>query len=317
MKDDKLSEPAGSSRTDKPRASLRLVFGCGYLGSRVAKLWRESGDKIYVVTRSQQRADELAAQGLQPVVADVCEPKSLGGLPAVDTVLFSVGHDRRLNQTINDVYVGGLSNLLAALPAETGRAIYISTTGVYGPAEGNWVDEQTPPAPDREGGKASLAAEQVLANHPLGKRSVILRLAGLYGPGRIPYIDKLRAGEPLAVPSQGWLNLIHVDDAAAIVVAVSKWAAENLFDDGCEIFNVSDGHPVIRGDYYSEVARLVGAVPPSFVEADENLPATQRARGDKRIDNRKLMETLAIPSLEFPNYLAGLASILDEKDLQK
>ena len=81
-----------------------------------------------------------------------------------------------------------MRNVLAALPAETGRLIYISTTGVYGPADGDWVDEVTPPDPQREGGRASLAAEQVLAAHPLGQRSVILRLAGIYGPGRVPFI---------------------------------------------------------------------------------------------------------------------------------
>ena len=109
--------------------------------------------------------------------------------------------------------------MLAALPSDTGRFIYISTTGVYGTAGGEWVDEETPPDPQRDGGRASLAAEQVLAAHPLGARSIILRLAGIYGPGRVPFLDKLRAGEPIPAPSAGYLNLIHVDDAAAVVVA--------------------------------------------------------------------------------------------------
>ena len=96
--------------------------------------------------------------------------------------------------SIEEVYAGGVRNVLAALPHDTGRFIYISTTGVYGPADGDWVDEETPPDPRRDGGRASLAAEQVLAAHPLGQRGVILRLAGIYGPGRVPFLDKLAGG---------------------------------------------------------------------------------------------------------------------------
>ena len=89
--------------------------------------------------------------------------KRLRNLPAAETVLFAVGFDRAGGQSIEDVYAGGMRNVLAALPADTGRFIYISTTGVYGPAGGEWVDEETPPDPQRDGGRASLAAEQALA----------------------------------------------------------------------------------------------------------------------------------------------------------
>ncbi len=288
-----------------------LIFGCGYLGERVAKLWRNTGDKIYIVTRSAERAQKFSAQGFHSIVADVCDPLSLDNLPCVDTVLFAVGYDRNSNHSIEQVYAQGLANVLAALPADTGRVIYISTTGVYGPASGEWVDEETPTAPERAGGQASLAAEQVLASHPLGKRSIILRLAGLYGPNRIPYLDKLRAGEPLAVPSEGWLNLIHVEDAASIVVTVEKWATANPVVDGPEVFCVSDGQPVVRGDYYREVARLIGAAEPQFVAPDPDSPAALRARSDKRISNRKLIETIR-PNLRYPNAEAGLAAILSD-----
>ena len=96
-------------------------------------------------------------------------------------------------------------NVLAALPSDVGRFIYISTTGVYGNAGGEWVDEDTPPDPQRDGGRASLAAEQVLAASPLADRGVVLRLAGIYGPGRIPFLDKLRAGEPIPAVSD-WVS---------------------------------------------------------------------------------------------------------------
>jgi nucleoside-diphosphate-sugar epimerase len=111
--------------------------------------------------------------------------------------------------------------------------IYISSVGVYGPSDGDWVDESTPCEPHREGGKASLAAEQVLAGHALGRRGLILRLAGIYGPGRIPLAEKIRKGEPLPVSPEGYLNLIHVDDAARVVLAAEEkarmWAGPRMW----------------------------------------------------------------------------------------
>ena len=287
----------------------KLIFGCGYLGTRVARIWRAAGETVHAATRSSDHVAQLASQGVLPFMANVCNPNSLADVPLADVLLYSVGYDRQSPQSIEQVYAQGLQNVLNALPRTVTRVIYISTTGVYGPAGGEWVDEQTLPAPERDGGKASLAAEQALAAHPIGKRSIILRLAGIYGPNRIPYIDKLRAGESLAVPSEGWLNLIHVDDAAAIVVAIDKWAAEHPFDSGPEVFCVSDGHPVVRADYYREVARFIGAAEPHFVAPDPNSPAAQRARSDRRISNRKLLETLDY-NFRYPDYRAGLAAIL-------
>lgn len=287
----------------------KLIIGCGFLGEQILNLWRKGGDQIHAVTRWPIRAQFFSALGVHPIVADVCDPQSLANLPVVDTVLFAVGYDRRSGHSIHEVYAQGLANVLATLPEKTGRVIYISTTGVYGPASGEWVDENTPTNPRRDGGKASLAAEQMLAAHPIGKRSIILRLAGIYGPNRIPQINKLAVDEPLALPTEGWLNLIHVDDAAAIVVAIDKWAAENPIADGPEVFCVSDGHPVVRGDYYREVGRLAIGEEPTFVEPDPNSPAVQRARSDKRISNHKLLDTLGYQFL-YPNYRAGLAAIL-------
>ena len=86
-------------------------------------------------------------------------------------MLFAVGFDRSAGASIDDVYAGGVRNVLAALPSDIGRFIYISTTGVYGNAGGEWVDEDTPPDPQRDGGRASLAAEQALAEQSARDRA--------------------------------------------------------------------------------------------------------------------------------------------------
>ncbi|MCH7751985.1 MAG: NAD-binding protein, partial [Planctomycetes bacterium] len=78
----------------------RLIFGCGYLGERVAKRWRDAGATVHVVTRSPERARQLADDGFQPLVADVTRPETLADLPAAETILFSVGYDRSAETSI-------------------------------------------------------------------------------------------------------------------------------------------------------------------------------------------------------------------------
>jgi nucleoside-diphosphate-sugar epimerase len=288
----------------------RLIFGCGYLGERVAKRWRDAGATVHVVTRSPERARQLADDGFQPLVADVTRPETLVDLPAAETVLFSVGYDRSAEASMAEVYAGGVKNVLAALPEVVGNFIYISTIGVYGSADGGWVDELTPPRPMREGGRASLAAEQELATHPLGKRSVALRLAGIYGPGRVPFLDKLRDGEPIAAPKEGWLNLIHVDDAATVVLAAETWLGQAQ-GDGPHLFCVTCDEPMVRGNYYREVARQIGAEPPQFVVPDPASSAAMHARVNRRISNEKMHKELGV-RLAYPSYRQGLAAILPE-----
>lgn len=283
---------------------MKLLFGHGYLGSRVAARWRDAGDDVAVVTRSAKKATKLAALGLKPIVADVTQAATLGDLPVAETAVFAIGFDRRGGQAIHDVYAGGMRNVLAALPAGTGRFIYISTTGVYGGANGDCVDEQTPPRPERPGGAAALAAEQALSEHPLGENGVILRLAGIYGPGRIPFLDALRQGEPIAAPQEGFLNLIHVDDATACVLAAERTDARGVF---C----VSDGQPVVRGEFYRQVARTLGAGEPQFVAADADSPRAARAASDKRVTNNRMLRQLRV-GLRYPSYRDGLAAILGE-----
>src|SRR4051812_1668416 len=96
----------------KVRMTTRLIFGCGYLGRRVAQRWATAGDEVVAVTRSERRAAEFAANGWRPIVADVTDPASLQNLPVADSILFAVGFDRGGNQSIHQVYVDGLANVL-------------------------------------------------------------------------------------------------------------------------------------------------------------------------------------------------------------
>jgi nucleoside-diphosphate-sugar epimerase len=288
----------------------KLIFGCGYLGERVAKRWRNAGHDVVVVTRSDERSAAFDQDGYRAIVADVTRVETLRELPVAETVLYSVGFDRAAGGSIEEVYAGGVKNVLTALPSDVGRFIYISTTGVYGKGDGEWVDEDTPANPQRDGGKASLAAEQVLSASAFADRGVVLRLAGIYGPGRIPFLDKLRAGMPIPAVSDGYLNLIHVDDAAAVVAEAGDVRADRGDRNRKrQIYCVSDGHPVPRGDYYREVARLAGAPAPTFVAPDPDSPRAARAEANRRVKNERMLADLGV-TLQYPDYRAGLAAIL-------
>jgi nucleoside-diphosphate-sugar epimerase len=284
----------------------KLILGCGYLGARVARLWRAAGDQVYAVTRKPDRATEFERAGYLPILADVTRRESLTSLPSVDTVLFAVGFDRASGATLENVYVDGLQAVLEALPSQPKKFIYVSSTGVYAQQSGEVVDEDSRCEPDRAGGRVSLAAERLLAQHALGQRSIVLRMAGLYGPGRVPNADAIRRGEPIAVPSEGFLNLVHVDDAARIAVA----AAEKIQPP--RTYLVSDNHPVVRREYYRELARLLQAPEPRFIAADPNSAATQRATASKRVSADRLFRDLK-PQLLYPDYRAGLAAILRDE----
>jgi nucleoside-diphosphate-sugar epimerase len=282
-------------------AAIRMVLGCGYLGQRVAEHWRRDGTRVIVGTRRPERAARLAAEGFEARVLDVTQPDTLGRLPPLDTLLFAVAYDPSSLASQQAVCVDGLLHVLGAIDTLTDRLIYISTTGVYGQQNHEWVDERSTCDPRRAGGRCYLQAEQRLQAHRWGSQSVILRLAGLYGPGRVPYLDRLRSNQPLPVDPAGYLNLIHVDDAVRVVLASGKCELPNLFV-------VADGSPVLRADYYREVGSWVGREP-TFGPPDPLSPQAQRALASKRIRNAKLVQQLGV-TLQYPSYREGLRAIL-------
>ena len=291
----------------------KLIFGGGYLGMRVARRWRDAGAEVTIATRSAAKAEQLAHDGFQTILVDVTRSETMRRLPSAQTILYSIGFDRRAGGSVHEVYARGVKNVLATLSEKTERLIYISTTGVYGPPfdpclplDGPWVNESSHTRPQRPSAKASLAAECSIASHGLASRAILLRVAGLYGPGRIPHQHQLRAGMPLALPSKGWMNLIHADDAATAVVEADCWTCKS---DGPHIVCVSDGHPVVRGDYYREVARLMGLPDPDFIPPEVDSPAAIRATSNKRVSNAKMVRELGV-HLIYPSYREGLAAIL-------
>jgi nucleoside-diphosphate-sugar epimerase len=299
-------------------ATRKLIIGCGYLGRRVARRWIAQGDTVFVLTRSAERAAVFRASGIEPLVGDVTDPASLAGLPEVETALYAVGLDRNSGKSMREVYAGGLENVLNQIAGKVGRLIYISSTSVYGQNTGEWVDETSECRPESENGKVCLEAEQLLRSR-IPERN-ILRLAGIYGPDRlVARVTALRAGLLLEGNPDAWLNLIHVDDAVAAVLACERPGTPGA------TYIVCDDQPVRRLEYYHLLASLIGAPPPRTGVLPPFARGGQGGSGEvavtassseppstsfnKRCSNRRLHDDLQV-TLRHPTIHIGLPMAL-------
>lgn len=275
-----------------------LIVGCGYLGLRVARMWREGGHRVSAVTRSAERAAALRAEGLTPIVADVMRPETLAALPSAEVLLYAVGFDRAAGHARREVYVQGLENVVRAASERIARWVYVSSTSVYGQSAGEWVDEESACEPASEGGRVCLEAEQLMRNVGGIHKCVILRLSGIYGPGRlIARLDGLRSGTPVSGDPEAWLNLIHVDDAARIASVCAERGGGN------RTFLVSDDRPVTRRAYYTRLAELAGAPVPEFTGEDAERGRTVGL--NKRCRNARVKRELGV-ELAYPTIEEGL-----------
>ncbi len=275
-----------------------LIVGCGYLGRRIAALWLAQGRRVFATTRG--RADELRGLGVEPIVCDLVNGAGLDALPSVASVAYCVGFDRGSGVGQRDVYVGGLENVLTRLPAPQ-RFVYVSSTGVYGQCDGEEIDESAATEPAEESGRVVLEAERLLRSRLPG--AIVLRFAGIYGPGRLLRRQTIEQGEPLIGDPDRWLNLIHVEDGAAAVVAAAVRGEPGA------VYNVCDDRPVRRREFYMELTRLLGAPPPRFVPPAPGSPLPPHERTNRRILNRRLRGELGL-TLRYPTYVEGLRGSL-------
>jgi len=311
-------------------SKARLVLGCGYVGARVARNWHDSGDRVFAVTRSHERALEFRQRGWEPILWDWLDgPMPSAALPeGLDTILISVSHAPVAGLPPTETHVQGLDRLAqwGGDSLNRSRWIYLSTTGVFASEiGGGWVDEDSPVAPTRPGSVAALCGERWLERHiPKGQR-VILRPAGIYGPGRVPRWDAVRDAVPLQVDPESHLNLIHVDDLVSVICRVADGQTPS------SLYCVSDGHSPTRREYYGAISDMMGWPAPIFASSEANPPATSspatpspatpspaatvaprraaRSEGNKRVSPRRLSEELQV-EFAYPSFREGLRSLL-------
>ncbi|WP_435016855.1 NAD-dependent epimerase/dehydratase family protein [Tundrisphaera sp. TA3] len=290
------------------RQDSTLIVGCGYLGRRAALPLIERGEIVYGTTRSAARAAELERLGIEPIIVNVLDGDNLARLPSVDKALYCVGYDRSSGTPLRTVYVDGLRKALGRLQDRVGRLVYASSTGVYAQDDGGWVDETSATEPRTESGRACLEAEKVVREYgkDTGLPWVIVRFSGLYGPGRIVRRDAILRGDPIVGDPEKFLNMIHIDDAAAAAIA-----AMDRGESG-SIYLASDDRPSHRREFYGLTAELLGAPTPRFVAPEGEADST-REDSNKRVSNRRMREGLGVV-LRFPDFTHGLPAALSGED---
>ena len=215
--------------------------------------------------------------GVLPIIVDATSESAFDDLDFPGRIVHCVGYGRSSGQDRVSVTVRGLTRLIARLVARSwsGRFVHVSSTGVYAQSDGSWVDEDSPANAATESGRACLGAEAQLRTiaADAGLSPVTIRLAGLYGPGRVIGRDAILRGGPIAADANHWLNLIHVEDAARLVVAAALAPSPRPLYLGC------DDRPVKRREYYETLARLLAAPAPTFVRARRGTEARVRQEG--------------------------------------
>ena len=270
-----------------------LLAGCGDLGLRVAQCLQARGDEVWALRRHPPASDGSSIHWLR---GDLTQPETLRGLPiGITRVVYLPTPDWRDAAAYRSTFVDGLRHLLGALDhAHLQRVLLVSSSAVYCEHAGGWVNEDTQPAPPGFNGAVLLEAEQLLAARPIP--SIILRLAGLYGPGRLQLIERLRAGRlqvPRAQPH--WANRIHVDDAAAAIVHLLQ------LTDPLPLYLGVDDTPLPLDVLYDHLAALIGM--PAASEGPAPLGI-----GSKRLSNGRLRASGFM--LQWPDARDGYAALL-------
>jgi nucleoside-diphosphate-sugar epimerase len=282
------------------------IVGCGYTGLRLAGRWRARGAQVRGFATRAASLAAIAASGAAPVALDLdaelgVDLADLAG----EFVYYAVPPAPAGDADVR------LERFLAALAGAPARFIYLSTTGVYGDHGGQPVDEETAPAPATARARRRLAAETSLRlwAERRGVSWCILRVPGIYGPGRMP-LERLRNREPAITPAEATpSNRIHVEDLVTACVAAA--ASERAHR---RIVNVTDGSDDSLTAYLQRVARIAQLPEPPLISRAE----AQRSFSpmswsflaeSRRVGNRRLREELGV-TLEFADLDAGIRASL-------
>jgi dTDP-4-dehydrorhamnose reductase len=280
-----------------------FVFGPGYTAQQCLRTFRSWFARISGTYRSDRKAEALQASGVAPYFFD--------GERSGAGILEEIARTDALLVSIPPAL--GFDSVLRSLPDAVASAPrlrwvgYLSTVGVYGDANGAWIDETTPPDPVNERSRHRMAAEcqwlDLGTDAPFAVQ--VFRLAGIYRPGRNALL-KVADGTAQRIIKPGQVfNRIHTDDIAQVLMASIKCPSRNV------IYNVADDEPCPPQGVITYAAGLLGLKPPPevpFANADLNPMARSFYRDNKRVRNTRIKDELGV-KLRFPSYRDGLAAL--------
>jgi nucleoside-diphosphate-sugar epimerase len=286
-----------------------LIAGCGDLGQRVGVRARQRGEAVICLVRSDESVRRLAAAGLSARALDLDGAVTLDDEAQRQSQVFYFAPPP--SQGASDPRIG---RFLDALDARPRRIVYVSTTGVYGNCHGEWVDETRAPNPQVDRARRRFDAEQRLLRwrETHGGEVVILRVAGIYGPGKLP-LQRLRDQVPMIAEADApWTNRIHIDDLVRVAEAAMTRGADG------EAYNVSDGHPGNMRDYFDRVADMFGlprAPVVDLADAGDRLSPGMLSylAESRRLDNRKMLDAFGL-TLAYPDLASGLQACIEATD---
>jgi len=282
-----------------------LIVGCGYVGLPLGKELARQGHAVFGLRRSALAEAELKSAGIMPLHADITQPETLAQLPCdFDWVVNCTASGGGGADDYRKIYLEGNSNLISWLAGSPlKKFIYTSSTSVYGQNDGSFVNEKSPVAPDAETSKVLAETEKLLLAAVAERKfpAVILRVAGIYGPGRGHWFKQFLRGDA-RIEGNGarWLNMIHRDDLIGVIIAALRDAKPG------ENFNAADSEPVEQRNFFEWLSAELKLPMPPTVPADAEV---WRKRGvtNKRVSNAKLRAELKY-TFQFPDFRAGYAA---------
>ncbi len=282
-----------------------VIFGVGYTASFYG-LYHAITFTEVTGTKRAPKTETLGRVRLLPFdgAAENVDPRVAAAVAEADALLISAGPDEN-----GDPALRRLSREIAAA-AKLKKIVYLSTIGVYGDHDGEWIDETAQSKPSNLRSRQRLAAEAEWFSlaRASGKEVYVLRLSGIYGPGRNVLV-KLREGtaKRLIKPGQVF-NRIHVEDIAQAIDACFTGRAPG------GVYNVTDDEPAPPQDVVTYAAELVGLEPPPETPFEET-PLTPMQRSfygeNKRVSNRRMKALLDL-DLAYPTFREGIGALVAE-----
>ncbi len=258
------------------------IVGAGWLGTAVAARLAAAGTSVVATTRGAPRPADLAPGVMHHFLDLLAQGATVGPLAEAHAWVVAIAPGRA--QDRDRVYLGGAQAIASWLPAHCQRLVWVSSTSAL-PAKDGWVDEDEPEWPEEPRGRIQREAERVIARaaEAAAVPWFVLRMGGLYGPGRPLGRVFSPSAEPLPGDGMTATNLVHRDDAVSAVVAALAAPA-----DRSGIVCVVDDDHRSRREMYDAVAVAHGQTPPCWTD-----PAGARVEG-KRVRNDRLREWLGV-----------------------
>ena len=285
-----------------------LIVGCGYVGLPLGVELVRRGHDVSGLRRSA--SETLTAVGIKPLTADITKLDTLARLPRdFDWVVNCAATGGGSLEDYRQLYLRGTRNLIEWLAPGAPRYVYVSSTGVYGQNDGSCVDETSPTEPASETAKVLVETEQTLlaTAHERNFPAMIIRAAGIYGPGRGYLLKQFLRGD-VRIEGTGarTLNMIHLEDLIGVIIATLERGRVG------GIYNAVDDEPVSQLEFFQWLAAKLGQSLPPTAPEDAAAPR-KRGLTNKRISNQKLKTELGC-AFKFPNYRSGYAAEIERMD---